>query len=72
MNARTYTITDTITGAVATGDTSDLIDTVSTWYPEAPQEVIDGIGDLLVALRQGEYTGELESFLGLHVERLPE
>lgn len=63
-------ITDTITGREAIiHDASDIADTITPWYPEAPAEVTDAIRDLQTAVMRGEYTGGLEESLALRIER---
>ena len=40
------TITDTTTDATVTCDPYDLAETITPWYPDAPQEVLDAIAEL--------------------------
>ena len=67
MNTYTYTITDTITGTETTCDAYNIADSIRPWFADAPTEITEAIQDLENAVRAGEYTGELESFLAVRV-----
>ena len=67
MNANTYTITDTTTGAETTCDAYTIADSIRPWFEDAPAEITEAIEALENAVRAGAYTGELESFLAVQV-----
>jgi hypothetical protein len=63
----TYTVTDTFTGETATGTIEELALTLPTWYPDAPAEVRTAVEQLLHAMRQGDYLGDLTAYLGVRI-----
>lgn len=64
------TITDEAgTSGTVTVESYDVADTIRPWYPEAPAEVTEAIDALQVALNRGEYTGDLEAYLGITITR---
>ena len=65
----TVTITDECgTSGTVTVDTHDVADAIRPWYPEAPAEVVEWIDTLQTALDRGDYTGGMESALGISIE----
>jgi hypothetical protein len=50
------TVTDIHTGERATINTYDFTDTVTSWFPEAPAEVLEGIAEVQDALNRGQFT----------------
>lgn len=68
---RTVRVTDTVgTSGSVTVDRDDVAESIMPWYPEAPSEVIYAIEGLQGALNQHEYTGELEEYLGIRIEKV--
>ena len=63
----TWTITDTFTGETATGTEDELALILPTWYPDAPAEVRTAVEQLLHAMRQGDYLGDLTAYLSVEV-----
>ena len=62
------TITDKVgTSGTASVDKADAADALRPWYPEAPAEVTEAIEKLQAALNRGEYTGDLETYLGIEI-----
>jgi hypothetical protein len=64
-----YTVTDTITGETLTGTSDELEAALPAWFPEAPAEVTEAIGQLFDALRRDDYRGDLEHFLAVDVRQ---
>lgn len=66
-----FTITDTITGVAHTNVPGEALERVlRTLFVEGTDRAVAvGIYDLAHQARQGEYTGELEAFLSVRVER---
>lgn len=63
------TITDTCgDSGTVTVDTHDVADAIRPWYPDAPAEVVEWIDTLQTALDRGDYTGDMESALGISIE----
>ncbi len=62
-----YTITDTVTGAVFTGDPVDAQQWMAGQYADAPADVRDAAARVLVTGDAGEYHG-LCALLGLTIE----
>ena len=64
------TITDRVgTSGTVTVDKDDAGEAIRPWYPEAPAEVTEAIENLQIALTRGEYTGDLETYLGIEIVR---
>lgn len=66
------TITDDVTGQT-TGliDTDSIIDALTPWYPEAPEEITTAIAALQDHMESGDWPGAngLATFLALRYER---
>ena len=67
----TWTVIDTITDETLTGTTDEIEAALPAWFPDAPAEVTEAIGQLADALRRGDYRGDLEVFLAVRVEQVP-
>lgn len=48
----------------------DVTESITRWYPEAPDEIVEAIDALQNALMRGRRTTELEAYLGLSIERI--
>ena len=64
------TITDTTTDATVTCDPYDLAETITPWYPDAPQEVLDAITELqqLLTTERYPYIDGLCTYLAITIE----
>ncbi len=56
-------------GEHATVEASDIADTIGPWFPEAPAQVSEAIRDLQKRAMRNQFLGDLETFLGLRVDR---
>ena len=67
-----FKLTDNLgNGATATvEDTDDVRATLNGWFDITNAEVSEMIDDLITALDRHEYTGDLETGLGITVERI--
>lgn len=73
MTSMRITVTDTAAGQTATIHPSDLTETISPWFAEAPPEVLDAIERLQVALlasdrRDRDPARELAAYLAITIE----
>ena len=67
-----FKLTDNLgNGATATvEDTNDVRATLNGWFDITNAEVSEMIDGLITALDRNEYTGDLETGLGITVERI--
>ena len=67
-----FKLTDNLgNGATATvEDADDVRATLNGWFDITNAEVSEMIDDLITALDRHEYTGDLETGLGITVERI--
>lgn len=63
---RTYSIVDNLASNTAE-NVEDIQETITPWFPEAPQDVLDVIEDLAKLAARGDYFGEQENMLGITV-----
>lgn len=64
------TITDQVgTSGTVTVDKDDAAEAIRSWYPEPPAEVTEALDSLQTALNRNEGTGDLETALGITIER---
>jgi hypothetical protein len=63
-------VTDEVSGNAATIDQDSLTDTIRHWFAEPPAGVTEAIEHLQRALDRGEYTGAIETYLGIRIERI--
>lgn len=62
-------VSDDNSDAVACIPSWDFAETVTPWFPEAPEEVIEAIGDLQTTLNRGDGpVDELARYLGLTID----
>lgn len=70
MPTTSYTITDTTgdSGAVTVAS-YDIADTLTSWYPEAPAEVLEQVQELQDVIARGGDYGPVATYLGVTVEQ---
>ncbi len=57
------------TSGTVTVEKDDAERSITPWFPEAPEDVRKALFDLQTALDRGEATSEIETFLGIAIER---
>jgi len=67
---RMVTITDTLTDQAATVEANDIAATITDWYPEPTDEMVDAIEQLQTGVCRDLPIHHLEAYLALRVERV--
>ena len=63
--ANTANTTDTMT--IVNIEPHDIIDTITPWYPGAPEEITQAIADLQEAVLTGQPTDALTAYLDISI-----
>lgn len=66
-----FTITDEAgtAGTTTVEDRDDVVDAIRGWFPEASADVTETFDSLETQLQRHEYTGDMESYLGIRIDR---